>query len=124
MIDVEYKNLNNKPQISSIFEFFKINTKNNIDILIDSYSVDEQLVIFAILNGYLQDKEIELFINQYTFIKNSSIRYIIKKLLLQFDATSRSKLFRKLLKTGFIYHIPKLIYNKTNYNLEYNVVVF
>ena len=83
------------------------------------------MIAFAILNGYFQDKEIQLYLNRFIFIKYSSIRYNIKKLLNKFNNTSRTELFRKLLKSNFIYHIPKSIYQKINNNVQnLNVLVF
>ena len=113
-------------ELNSIIGLTKlISSTNYNNNSLNLYSCPEREVIFAILNGYLQDKEIEYYLNQFIFIKPSTVRYKVKKLLIKFNTTSRTELFRNLLNSKFVYHVPKSIYKKINNNIpNLNVVVF
>ena len=113
--------------IKSSNHLVKLVQNNTYDVFKNIYSCSEieREIAFAILNGYLQDKEIELFLKQFISIKNSTVRYSVKKLLCKFKVTSRTELFRILLCSDFVFHVPKSIYTKIkNNNFDLHVVVF
>ena len=117
---------NLKQEFNNIIGLFKsVKRKVINNEMIYLYPETEREVVFAILNGYLQDKEIELFLKQFISIKNSTVRYSVKKLLCKFKVTSRTELFRILLCSDFVFHVPKSIYTKiNNNNFDLHVVVF
>ncbi len=112
------QNLINTSLINNYEKILFLITRDSKDINLDlcihdkSCSILESEIIFAILNGYLQDKEILNYLNQFKYIKYSSVRYNVKKLLIKFNTSSRSELFRKLLVSKYLYFVPKSIYQK------------